>query len=100
MDSPKSIKDFKSGFLAKSGDLLTLPKAFVDTRLYFLSLRTDEDKVVKDSKPLIPEIMKGMRARRPVVCSGLIKESDRDSSYILPIATAGCDSDFKDPCLV
>ena len=50
----------------------------------------------KNGKPLIPEITLGMRAGRPLVWTGLIKESDRDNSYIPPIAPAGSDSDFKD----
>lgn len=50
----------------------------------------------KDSKPLIPEITLGMRAGRPLARTGLIKDSDRDSGYIPPIAPAGSESDFKD----
>lgn len=62
----------------------------------FISVSPEEEREVRDSEPLIPEITLGMRAGRPLVWSRLIKESDRDSSYILSVALAGCDSDFKD----
>lgn len=51
--------------------------------------------MAKDSKPLIPEITLGMRAGRPLVWCGLIKETDRDSNYILCSAMAGV-AHFKD----
>lgn len=47
------------------------------------------------SKSLIHEIIVGTRGGRPLVWSGPIKESDRDSSYILPMALAKGDSDWR-----
>ncbi|TNN83192.1 hypothetical protein EYF80_006525 [Liparis tanakae] len=48
-----------------------------------------EERTVKDSKPLIPEITVGMRAGRLLVWSALIKERDRGSGYIPPMTPTG-----------
>lgn len=63
----------------------------------FISLWPGEEWAVKDSEPLIPEITRGMRAGRPPVCCGLIKENICDGACI-PLTAMS--QTLKIPCFV
>lgn len=89
--------------LVTGGRLCTcVPRVFLflsprSSECLFISLWPGEEWAVKDSEPLIPEITRGMRAGRPPVCRGLIKENTCDGGCI-PLTAVS--QTLKIPCFV